>query len=57
MRIATHCVPTLDEAVSTYQASGGCLTPSSSFGCDPLAGHHNFQSECQRSMEEILSNS
>lgn len=47
-------MPTLDEAVSSYEASGGSLTYTSSFGCDPLSGHELLQRERQRLMEENI---
>ena len=47
-------MPTLDEAVSAYEASGGRLTTSSSFGRDPLAGHENLLRERQRSMDDHI---
>ena len=40
----------IDEAVSSYEASGGSLT-ASSFEWDPLTGHEHLQRERQRPME------
>ena len=47
-------VPSLDEAVDLYQSAGGHLTPSTSFGYDPLAGYEDLQRARQRAMEEML---
>ena len=47
-------VPTLNEAVGAYEASGGFLSPATLFGHDPLVGHEGLQSERQSLMEENL---
>jgi hypothetical protein len=44
-------VPTLDEAVSAYETSGGNLTSPTLFGTDPLVGHHELLQERERNME------
>lgn len=52
--IHSSLVPTLDEANSAYEISGGSLRPGLLFGSDPLTGHETLQSERQRLMEVNL---
>jgi len=47
-------VPTLGEAVNTYESTGGSISLPSVFGTDPLAGHNALLSERQRLMEENI---
>lgn len=47
-------VPTLEEAISDYQSSGGFLSPVMPFGCDPLAAHEALIHERERLMEQNL---
>ena len=53
-QIRPSLIPTLDEAVLSYESSGGCLTPLSLFGSDPLAGYEDLQRERQKCMEESI---
>lgn len=48
-------VPTPEQAVASYRASGGCLSMPSQFGYDPSAGHEGFQSERERAMDENIT--
>ena len=41
-------VPTLEEAISDYQSSGGFVSPVMPFGCDPLAAHEALIHEHER---------
>ena len=53
-QIHPSLVPSLEEAVQLYESSGGHLTPLTTFGSDPLAGHDDLQRIRQRAMEESI---
>ena len=52
--VPSSLIPSLDEAIGSYEAGGGYLTAESSFGVDPLAGHPDLQNDRQMAMEETL---
>ena len=54
--IHSSLLPTLDEATSAYEVSGGSLGHNLLFGSDPLYGHETLQSERQRQLFSFVVN-
>lgn len=50
-QIHPSLVPTLDDAITFYESSGGNLTAASLFGTDPLNGHPELLLQREMSME------
>ena len=47
-------IPTTDEAIASYTALGGNLTPMTLFGTDPLCGHPELIQERRIQMEQSV---
>ena len=54
--VPSSVLPSLDDAIRSYESRGGYLTSESSFGIDPLAGHQDLQNSRQRAMDASLPN-
>ena len=53
-RIPLHCIPTTDEAVDSYLASGGSLSPATLFGTDPLSNSAELLYQRQQELEQNI---
>lgn len=53
-QIGSHLIPTVNDAVTLYQASGGRLEAVSRFGVDPLAHSPELTQQRQSAMESNI---